>query len=432
MFPTIVLLGTFFVLLFLNVPIGWSIGMAVVAYMLTGCPFSMDYIATTMFTACDSFPLMAIPLFILAGALMEGGGLSPRLIGFADSLVGHFRGGLAIVTVLACAFFGAISGSAAATVATIGAIMVPSMIRMGYEKGFCFALIAASGCLGVLIPPSIPMVTFGCATGTSIATLFMGGFGPGILCTLMLIFVAVLICRKNGWQGNGMKFSLGRVWQSFVKAIGALLVPVIILGGIYGGIFTPTEAAAIAVAYALIVGKFVYKELTFEKLKNALSSSAVTTSTIMVIVGTATALARMLTLLNVPTELANFIGGVTSNPLVLLIIMNIFLLIVGMVMDSTPAILILSPILLPIATSYGIDPIHFGLMMVLNVSLGFLTPPVGLNLFVACSLGDIQFPVLCKKLIPFIIAMFVALLLVTYIPNISTILPQIFSGYVPA
>ena len=424
MFPTIVLLGTFFVLLFLNVPIGWSIGMAVVAYMLTGCPFSMDYIATTMFTACDSFPLMAIPLFILAGALMEGGGLSPRLIGFADSLVGHFRGGLAIVTVLACAFFGAISGSAAATVATIGAIMVPSMIRMGYEKGFCFALIAASGCLGVLIPPSIPMVTFGCATGTSIATLFMGGFGPGILCTLMLIFVAVLICRKNGWQGNGMKFSLGRVWQSFVKAIGALLVPVIILGGIYGGIFTPTEAAAIAVAYALIVGKFVYKELTFEKLKNALSSSAVTTATIMVIVGTATALARMLTLLNVPTELANFIGGVTSNPLVLLI--------VGMVMDSTPAILILSPILLPIATAYGIDPIHFGLMMVLNVSLGFLTPPVGLNLFVACSLGDIQFPVLCKKLIPFIIAMFVALLLVTYIPNISTILPQIFSGYVPA
>lgn len=432
MSSTAVLLGTFFVLLILNVPIGWSIGMAVVAYMVTGCPFGMDYIATTMFTACDSFPLMAIPTFILAGALMEGGGLSPRLIGFADSLVGHLRGGLAIVTVLACAFFGAISGSSAATVATIGAIMVPSMIKMGYDKGFCFALIAAAGCLGVLIPPSIPMVTFGCATQTSIATMFLGGFGPGILCAGMLIIAALIICRRKGWQGNGRTFSIRYVGKSFVDAIWALLVPVIILGGIYGGFFTPTESAAVAVVYALIVGKFVYKELTVKKLVNALSSSAVTTSTIMVIVGTATVLARMLTLLNIPTTLANAIASFTSSRIVLLLIMNLFLLFVGMVMDSTPAILILAPILLPIAQSYGVDPINFGLMMVLNISIGFLTPPVGLNLFVACSLGDIEFPVLCKKLVPFIIAMVVALLLVTYVEPISTILPQIFMGYTPA
>ena len=432
MSPTVILLGTFFLLLILNVPIGWSIGMAVVVYMATGCPFGIDYIATTMFTACDSFPLMAIPIFILAGALMEGGGLSPRLIGFADSLVGHLRGGLAIVTVLACAFFGAISGSSAATVATIGAIMVPSMLKMGYEKGFCFALIAASGCLGVLIPPSIPMVTFGCATHTSLATMFLGGFGPGILCSLLLIISALIICRKNGWQGNGRRFSFKYVGEAFVDAIWALLVPVIILGGIYGGFFTPTESAAVAVVYALIVGKFVYKELTLKKLMAALSSSAVTTSTIMVIVGTATVMARMLTLLNIPTTLANTIANITGSRIVLLLIMNVFLLFVGMVMDSTPAILILAPILLPIAKAYGIDAINFGLMMVLNISIGFLTPPVGLNLFVACSLGDIEFPVLCRKLVPFIFAMILSLLLVTYIPAISTILPQIFMGYTPA
>lgn len=425
-----VLLGTFFVLLLLNVPIAWSIGLAVAAYILTGSPFSLSYISTCMFTACDSFPLMAIPLFILAGGIMEGGGLSSRLINFADSLVGHKQGGFAIVTILACAFFGAISGSAAATVATIGVIMVPAMIKAGYEKNFCYALISAAGVLGVLIPPSIPMVTYGCSTNLSIATMFIGGFGVGGLCTIALIVVAVRICKKNGWQGNGLAFSWRRVWKTFVDAIWAILVPVIILGGIYGGIFTPTEAAAVAVFYGLIVGKFVYKELNLKKLLASLSSSAVTTGTIMVIVATATAMARMLTLESIPTKLALLISSLTDSKWVLLLIMNLFLLIVGCVMDSTPAILILAPILQPIAASYGIDGIWFGLMMVLNLATGFLTPPVGLNLFVTCSLWEVKLPQLVKKLVPFLVTMFICLMLVTYCKYISIGIPMIF-GYKP-
>jgi len=418
----------FAVFLILNVPIGWSIGMATAVYMILSGSFSLSYIATTMFTACDSFPLMAIPLFILAGALMEGGGLSSRLVGLADSMVGHLRGGLAIVTVLTCMFFGAISGSAAATVASIGAIMVPSMIRQGYSKGFSYALIAASGCLGVLIPPSIPMVTYGVATSASIATMFLGGFGPGILCGLMLIIFAVVICRKNGYQGNGKTFSIRRVGTALKDAIWAILVPVIILGGIYGGIFTPTEAAAVAVFYGLIVGFFLYRELTIKKLIDSLAGSAVTTSTIMVIVGAATVLARMLTLERIPTAIASLITGMTDNRIVLLIIVNIFLLIVGCVMDSTPAILVLAPILYPICASYGIDIIHFGLMMVVNISVGFITPPVGLNLFVAVSIGDIKFTTLVRSILPFLIAMIIALIFITYIPSISLFIPRLF-GY---
>lgn len=418
----------FAVFLILNVPIGWSIGMATAVYMLLSGTFSLTYIATTMFTACDSFPLMAIPLFILAGALMEGGGLSSRLVGLADSMVGHLRGGLAIVTVMTCMFFGAISGSAAATVASIGSIMVPAMIKQGYSKGFSYALIAASGCLGVLIPPSIPMVTYGVATNASIATMFMGGFGPGILCGLMLIVFAVVICRKNGYEGNGKEFSIRQVGLALKDAVWAILVPVIILGGIYGGIFTPTEAAAVAVFYGLIVGFFVYRELTLPKLLSALSGSAVTTSTILVIVGTATVLARMLTLERIPTALATLITNMTDSRVVLLIIINIFLLIVGCVMDSTPAILILAPILYPICQSYGIDIIHFGLMMVVNISIGFITPPVGLNLFVAVSIGDVKFTTLVRSLLPFLLAMVIALLLITYIPSVSLFVPRLF-GY---
>ncbi len=424
----LILIGTFFILLVLNVPIAWSIGMSVTLYMLTSGSFGLSYIAQTMFTACDSFTLMAIPLFILAGALMEGGGLSKRLIDFADSMVGHRQGGLAIVTVLACMFFGAISGSAAATVATIGVIMVPSMIKQGYSKGFSYALIAAAGVLGVLIPPSIPFVTYGVATNASIATMFMGGFGPGILCGVLLIAVSQFICRKNGWQGNGRQFTWKRVGQTFASAIGALLVPVIILGGIYGSIFTPTEAAAVAVVYALVVGFLIYRELTFKKLVASLSTSAVTTSTIMVIVGTATALARMLTLEKIPMELANWIGGLTDSRILVLLAMNVFLLLVGCVMDGTPAILILAPILQPIAADYGVDIIHFGLMMCLNIAIGFCTPPVGLNLFVATSLGNIQFMSLCKRIVPFLLALVVGLLLVTYVPVISLGIPWLF-GY---
>ena len=418
----------FFGLLLLNVPIAWSIGLSATAYILLEGTLSLNYIATTMFTACDSFPLMAIPLFILAGDLMQSGGLSKRLVSLADSLVGHFRGGLAIVTVLTCMFFGAISGSSAATVAAIGGIMVPSMIEMGYSKGFSYGLIAASGILGVLIPPSIPMVTYGVATSASISTMFIAGFGPGILCGAFLITVALFICRKRGYLGNGKQFSVKGVLIALKDAIWAIMVPVIILGGIYGGIFTPTEAAAVAVFYGFFVGFFVYKELTVKKLLNGLSASAQTTSTILVIVAAATVLARMLTLERIPTAISNFITSTTDQRVVVLLIINIILLIAGCVMDSTPAILILSPILYPIAAKYGVDIIHFGMIVVLNTSIGFITPPVGLNLFVACSIGDIKFTTVVRNVLPFLFIMVLALILVTYFPSVALFLPRLF-GY---
>lgn len=418
----------FFGLLILNVPIAWSIGLSATAYILSSGHLSLDYIATTMFTGCDSFPLMAIPLFILAGDLMQNGGLSKRLVGLADSLVGHFRGGLAIVTVLTCMFFGAISGSSAATVAAIGGIMVPTMIQHGYSKGFSYGLIAASGILGVLIPPSIPCVTYGIATNASISTMFVAGIGPGIFCGACLILVALIICKKYGYEGNGKKFSIKHVLEALRDAIWALLVPIIILGGIYGGIFTPTEAAAVAVFYGLFVGFFIYRELTIDKLIRGLSDSAVTTGTILVIVAAATVLARMLTLERIPTIISNYITGATNQRIVVLIIINIVLLIAGCVMDSTPAILILSPILYPIAAQYGVDIIHFGMIVVLNTSIGFITPPVGLNLFVACSIGDIKFTTVVKNVLPFLYIMIIALILITYIPGVALFVPRLF-GY---
>lgn len=425
---TAVLFISFFILLLLNVPIFASIGLSVMAYIFVSGGITWNMVGTTMFTACDSFPLMAIPLFILAGALMESGGLSKRLIGFADSLVGHLPGGLTIVTVLSCMFFGAISGSAAATVATIGVIMVPAMIERGYDKGFSYALIATAGCLGVIIPPSITMVTYGVATNASIPTLFMGGFGPGLLVGGCLIAYSVFYSIRHGYTGSGQKFSIRRVGREFVNAIGALMVPIIILGGIYGGYFTPTEAAVVAVFYGLIAGLFFYRELTFKKILDSLVSSAVTTGTIMLIVGAATVLARVLTLEQIPMAISNFITGMTDNKYVVLLIINIVLLIVGCVMDSTPAILILAPILYPIAAVYGVDKIHFGLIMTLNVCIGFMTPPVGLNLFVACSIGDIKFSRLVKNIWPFLIVMLVALLVTTYFESTAMLIPRLF-GY---
>ena len=418
----------FFVLLFLNVPICVSIGLTCAAYSVIFGGVNPSYIATSMFTACDSFPLMAVPFFILAGALMEGGGLSKRLVNLADSFVGHFTGGFAIVTVVTCAFFGAISGSAPATVAAIGSIMVPTMIERGYSKDFSLALIAASGCLGILIPPSIPMVVYGVSTNTSIGGMFLGGFGPGIVTALVLIGMCIYIAHKKGFKGSGIPFSWGRVWKAFVPAIWAILVPVIILGGIYGGIFTPTEAAAVAVIYGFIAGKFIYKELTLEKFKNAVLNSCVTVGNVLIIVGTATTLGRVFTVENLPNLLANSIGQIQSKIVVLLII-NLLLLVVGCLMETAAAIMILAPILLPLVTAFGINPIHFGMVMVLNLAIGMITPPVGCNLFVAAGLAKLDFMKIVKAVVPFLIVMIIGLVFVTYIPNITLLLPKLL-GYV--
>lgn len=412
---------------FASVPIGFAIGLSVVAYALTAGTVNMGYIASGLFASCDSFPLMAIPFFILSGALMEGGGLSKRLVQFFDSLVGHLTGGLAIVTVITCMFFGAISGSGPATTAAVGAIMVPTMVEKGYDKKFAMALVAASGCLGVIIPPSIPMVSYGISVNASIATMFMGGFLPGILLGTLLIITAVSSCKKQGFTGNGEKFSWKKVGESFKDAFWAILSPVIILGGIYSGVFTPTEAAVVSVVYALLVGVFAYKELNLKNIYQKFAEAASTHGTVNIIVGTSTILGRVLTLEQIPDAVANAMISLTNNKIVILLIINLLLLACGCLLETNSSILILAPILYPVVASFGVDIVHFGIIMVVNLAIGFITPPVGVNLFVACGIGKIPFADLVKRIVPFLIALLIGLVLITYIPAISMTLPGLLA-----
>ncbi len=424
-----IILGVFLVCVFLTVPIGFSIGLSVVAYALFTGSINMGYVASGLFAACDSFTLMAIPFFILSGALMEGGGLSKRLVLFFDSLVGHFTGGLAIVTVVTCMFFGAISGSGPATTAAVGAIMVPTMIEKGYDKKFAMALVAASGCLGVIIPPSIPMVTYGISVNASIASMFMGGFVPGIVLGTLLIVTAVFMCKQQGFTGNGETFTWGKVWKCFKEAFWAILSPVIILGGIYSGICTPTEAAVVSVVYALLVGLFAYKELNLQNTYTKLAEAASTHGTVNIIVGTSAILGRVLTLEQIPDAVANSMMSLTDNKIVILLLINLLLLGCGCLLETNSSILILAPILFPVAASFGVDMVHFGIIMVVNLAIGFITPPVGVNLFVACGIGNIPFADLVKKILPFLAVLLIGLMLITFVPDITLGVPKML-GYV--
>lgn len=420
----LILFGSFAIFLALKVPIGVSAGMSLVIYLTTCSTQSLSYLATNMFTAVDSFPLMAIPFFILAGGLMEGGGLSKRLADLGSAAVGHITGGFAVVTVITCMFFGAISGSGPATVAAIGAVMVPAMVEHGYDKPFSVALIAASGCLGVIVPPSIPMVLYGVSTGASVGTLFMGGFGPALVLGGGLCALSIYISRKRGYKGSGQSFSFRRLGRAAVDAIWALLVPVIILGGIYGGFFTPTEAAVVACVYGLVAGALIYKELNWAKIYTSLVGSAETVGTVLIMVGTGTVLGKVLALERIPEAIMTGMTSLTDNKFVILLLINAVLLVVGMIMDTTPAILILSPILYPVAKEFGVGIVHFGLIMVANMAIGFITPPVGVNLFVASGMTKMKFTDLCKAIVPFIFVMIAALLVITYIPAVTEALPK--------
>lgn len=422
-----IILISFFIFIILGVPIGVAIGLSMISYIGFTGTVPMSFLATNMFTSVDSFPLMAIPFFMLSGALMEGGGLSKRLVNIAESFVGHFTGGFAMVTIITCAFFGAISGSAPATVAAIGSIMYPAMVERGYSRKFSAAVIAASGCLGVIIPPSIPMVIYGVATGTSIGKLFVGGFGPGVVFAAALMSLCYFICRENGFKGNGLKFSWKRVGIAVKEGIWALFVPVIILGGIYGGFFTPTEAAVVAVVYGFIAGKFIYKELDLKKVVDSLSGSVLTTGTVLIICGTGTIFARVLNLVRIPDMIISGMLSVSSSPVVLILLLNLLLLVVGMLMDTTAAIIVLSPILLPVAQAAGMNPIHFGLMMVVNLAVGFITPPVGVNLFVASGISKVPFVNLSKSIMPFIAVLIAVILIVAFFEPLSMFLPNLMS-----
>ena len=419
----LVWLITFFILLCLTVPIGVSIGMSIIVYFLLFNTQPISFLCQNMFTACDSFPLMAIPFFVAGGALMSNGGITKRLVDLADACIGHISGGFAMVTAICCAFFGAISGSAPATVAAIGGLMVPAMIERGYDKGFSLAIIATSGCLGVIIPPSIPMVIYGTTTGASVGTLFIAGIGPGLLFCFALCLYSYLVAKKKGWKGNGKKFSIKRVGVELKNAIWALLAPLIILGSIYGGFCTPTEAAAICIVYALLIGFFVYRELDMKTMLNSFWDGALTTGTILIIVGTGTTLGRVLTVAQVPQMVVNGILGISDNPIIILLLL---LLIVGCLMETLSAIMILGPILYPVAAAAGMGLEHFGIMMVVNLAIGFCTPPVGVNLFVAAGLReDVSFMSLVRHALPIIGVLLAVQLVITFCEPLVMTIPKL-------
>jgi len=321
-------------------------------------------------------------------------------------------------------FFGAISGSSPATVAAIGSIMIPAMVKQGYDLKFSTALVACSGALGVIIPPSIPMIIYGVATGTSIGRLFIGGFGPGLVVGAALILMALYYSRKFGYKGSDEKFNIKNVFSALNEAKWALFVPIIILGGIYGGVFTPTEAAVVAVVYGLLAGRYVYRELQWKDVPQHLINTALMTGTVLIIVGTATTMGRIMTIEQIPAMIVEWLLGISQNKVVILMVINALLLLVGMVMETLAAILILAPLLLGVVVKLGVDPVHFGLIMVINLAIGFVTPPVGVNLFVACGITQVDFISLSRSAIRFVIAMIIALLAVTFIPAITLWLPN--------
>ena len=419
------LLIALIVLLILNVPVGIALGVSSMFALVVGDTLSLTSIPQALITSCDSFPILAIPLFILAGDLMGAGGVSRRILDVCNVFFGRITGGLAIVTVLVCMFFAAVSGSGPATVAAVGTMVIPTMLKLGYDRSFVLALVATAGSIGVIIPPSIPMVIFGVSTGTSVTSLFMGGFFPGFLIGFSLIAYCYWFAKKHGYTGSKEPFDGKKAWAATWEAKWALINPVIILGGIYAGLFTPTEAAAVAAIYAYICGAFIYRELPPKKLIKAIGTSCSTTATTMVILGCATAFTKIITIEQIPTMVTQMMMTVSDSPIVILLLINLILLIVGCFMDTTPAILVLAPILLPVATSIGLDPIHFGLIMVTNLAIGFITPPLGINLFVASRISDSPMEVILKGIVAFIIIMLIDLMLITFIPEIVMFLPNL-------
>ena len=411
----------FFILLMLSVPIGYAIGIATLITLISFSSIPITMIAQNAVAGVDSFPLLAIPFFMLAGNLMSSGGIAKRLVDFFESIIGHITGGLGMVTVVVCMFFAAISGSAVATVSAVGAFMIPEMVKHGYSKSFSAALTAAAGTIGVIIPPSVPFVIYGVVSGSSITELFTAGFLPGILMGVALIIICYIVSKKNGYKGTDRKPSLKEIFMSFKKAFWAILSPVIILGGIYSGKFTPTEAAVISVVYSFIVGVFIYKELTFKGAYVAFKDAIVVNGATTFMVGLSTAFAALLTMEQIPAKIASFILSVSNNGFIVLLLINIFLLLVGMFIDNIPATIILTPILLPIAVSFGMSPITFGIMLTMNLAIGFCTPPYGIDLFVASAISKVGMDQISKQIIKLIVGLIIVLLLVAYVKPVTTI-----------
>ncbi|MDY4011618.1 MAG: TRAP transporter large permease [Fusobacterium gastrosuis] len=423
-----VLFLIFAILIVVGIPIGMVLTIAGLLPDLVG-NFIVDApaLVKAMINGVDSFPILAVPMFILSGNIMAKGKISEKLFNFFAYFIGNLTAGLPIATIVTCLFYGAISGSGPATTAAVGAMTIPILVDKGYNKTFCTSLVAVAGGLGVIIPPSIPFIFYGQSSGESVGKLFIAGAIPGLLIGACLMIYSWFYCKKNGEDKEKLNTYVKELREEgiiklFLSSFWALLSPVIILGSIYSGIASPTEAAVISVFYALIVSAFIYKTVDFKILFNILLDSAKTYSAILFIIAAAIGFSRVLTYYDAPTILTNIVTGAVSSKIGFLILVNLLLLFVGMIMDTTPAILILTSILLPIAKAFNIDPIHFGVMMVVNLAVGFVTPPLGVNLFVASSISGEKIEDIIKGAVPFILSFLVALVLITVIPAISLVL----------
>ena len=420
---SVVMISTMALCFALSISVAVSIGLAsILGIQVAGA--NMLIAVKEMFGAINKFPLAAIPFFILAGNLMETGGISRRLVEFAKSLVGGVQGGLPMTCVLTCMIFAAVSGSSVATTFAIGAILIPALIKHGYPTSYAAALQATSAELGVIIPPSIPLILYGVSAEVSIGELFIAGFGPGILISGALMLFVWVYCKYKGWgkhDGDG-RMPFGR---ALLQAGWALLMPVIILGGIYGGIFTPTEASAVAVFYALVVGMLIYREIKPRDLYAVLKKSAMSSAVIMFIIANAGLFAFLITRAGVPDAIGRWLQEVLQTPALFLLGVNVALFLIGMFIETSAAIIVLGPILAPVAQHFGVDPVHFGLIMVVNLALGMITPPFGVNLFAACTVARISLDRIVGHLLPFVGVILMCLLVITYVPQLSLFLRDI-------
>ena len=421
----VILFGLFFFLLFLNVPIAISLGVSSVVTTMIVKPAMMSTIATNLYSSTNTYVLLAIPFFILAGNIMEVSGISTKLINFFNSLVGHTKHGTAMVCVIVACFFAAISGSGPATVAALGGILIPAMNESGYEKSTSAALMSTAGAIGIVIPPSITFVVYGSVTGTSVGSLFMSGIIPGILIGFAIYWTMVITSRGRVLHSRP-KCSGKERWAAFKDAVWGLLMPVIILGGIYGGIFTPTEAAAVSAIYGFVVGIFVYRSVNVKGIIRILKQTASQTAVVMLIIGCAAVFGKVLTFTGIAASASKALISIANgNKYIFLLMVNIILVIAGCFIDANSALYILCPILFPIAKQLGVNPVHLGAVMVVNLALGLITPPVGVNLFTGCGVAGITLNEMVKKIWPFVIAVLIVLFIVTYVPAIPMLLPNL-------
>jgi C4-dicarboxylate transporter DctM subunit len=419
----LVLLGTLLLLLLLGVPIAAALGLSSILTVLLFADQSLVALAQRFFSALQVYQLLSIPFFVLAGAFMTTGGVAKRMIAFANALVGHFRGGLAMAALLSCALFAAVSGSSPATVVAVGTIMIAGMARSGYSREFAAGLICNAGTLGILIPPSIVMVVYGAVTETSIGSLFMAGVLPGMLLTAVLMAAVAVVARRRDFPRQP-RADLRTVLRTGREAVWGLALVAIILGGIYGGAFTPTEAAAVAAVYAFVIATFVYRDLRVAELPRVIAEAAKVTAMLMFIIANAYLFSFVLLTEQVPQAASQWIGQLGLPPWEFLVALNVVLLVAGSFMEATSVILIFAPIMLPIATSLGVDPVHLGIVMTVNMEIGMITPPVGLNLFVTSGISELPVTKVIRAAAPWLLVLLAVLLVVTYVPWVSLVLPR--------